>query len=81
MRCTYCEKNVVGLEGDEIVMIQGEGPAHKSCHERHSMNQRQFGSLNLQLLDDAMLNELKELVLTEWNARQKEELDDIELFA
>lgn len=81
MRCIYCEKNVVGLGDNEIVMIQGEGPAHRSCHERHAMNERRFGSLNLQILDDEMLNELKELVLTEWNARQKDDMDDIELFA
>jgi len=80
MRCCYCEKNVVGQS--EVVMIAGEGPAHRSCYDRHALSQRQFGSLNLQRLDDQLLNELKELVLTEVNARKKHLIDDdIELFA
>lgn len=79
MRCCYCEKNVVGEK--HVVMIAGEGPAHQTCHERHTVTKRQFGDLDLQALDSDALNELKELVLTEWNARQKSGDETVELFA
>lgn len=80
MRCCYCQKNVVGQK--DVVMVVGEGPAHQSCHDRYTLTKRQFGNLDLQKLEDDVLNELKELVLTEWNARQKSAIeDDIELFA
>ncbi len=80
MRCCYCDGNVVGQK--DVVMVVCEGPAHRACHDRYMLTRRQFGSLNLQHLDDHLLNELKELVLTEVNARQKQDVeDDIELFA
>lgn len=80
MRCCYCDQNVVGQK--EVVMVVGEGPAHQACHDRYTLTKRQFGDLDLQTLEEDVLNELKDLVLTELNARQKTEAeDDVELFA
>lgn len=63
-----------------MVMVVGEGPTHRRCYELNAISQRQFGNLDLQTLDDELLNELKELVLTECNARQPADSNDIELF-
>ena len=79
MRCTYCNGNVVG--DPDVVVLVGEGPAHRSCYERHTVTSRVFGELNIQTLDNQSLVELKEMVLTELNSRHLTQEEDIELFA
>ena len=78
MRCPYCSKSVVG--DLNIVVIAGEGPAHRQCYEREVIGQRVFGNLHLPSMKLEDLHELKEMLLTELNARENKE-DDIELFA
>lgn len=79
MRCPYCSKSVIGQK--DIVVIAGEGPAHRSCYEREVLGQRVFRGLHLPTLDLNELYELKEMLLTELNAREQSEDDGIELFA
>ena len=79
MRCPFCSKSVVG--DLNIVVIAGEGPAHKQCYEREVIGQRVFGSLHLPSLKMEELIEMKEMLLTELNAREQPEEDGIELFA
>jgi len=67
MNCPYCHKNVVGHS--KVVMILGEGPAHSSCHEQHSLSDRRFNSIQFSNLAIEELHELKEMVLMELNAR------------
>ncbi len=81
MNCPYCRKNVVGHS--KVVMILGEGPAHSSCHEQHTLSDRSFNNIHFPNLALDDLLELKEMVLTELNARirAESENDGIELFA
>jgi len=78
MRCPFCSKSVVGESN--IVVIAGEGPAHKLCYEREVIGQRVFGGLHLPSLTLSDLNELKEMLLTELNARENGSDDSVELF-
>ena len=78
MRCPFCRENVVGKKS--IVIVAGEGPAHKHCYERHAYQSRRFANIDLQKLEDTKLFELKDLVLMEINSRQEQE-SEIELFA
>jgi len=79
MRCPFCAKSVVGEP--EIVVIAGEGPAHRQCYERDVLGQRVFRGLHLPSLALEELYELKEMLLTELNAREQSDDDGIELFA
>ena len=81
MNCPYCRKNVVGHS--KVVMILGEGPAHSSCHEQHTLSDRSFNNLHFPSMTLEELYELKEMVLVELNARNRADSinDEIELFA
>lgn len=80
MRCPFCEKSVIGEK--DVVVIVGEGPAHRHCYERDMVNQRSFAGLYMPSLSDVQLNELKDLVLMELNSREQEETHEaVELFA
>lgn len=78
MRCPFCEKNVIGEK--HIVVLSGEGPAHRSCYERDILGKRIFAGLHLPSLETNQLNELKEMVITELNARFTPQHEVIELF-
>lgn len=80
MLCPYCKENVIGSAASEVVVVVGEGPAHKICHERAVIGQRVFSGLDLPRLSDKQLNELNDMVKMELNSREGEE-DAIELFA
>lgn len=81
MRCPYCSGSVVG--DSDIVVLVGEGPAHRKCYERDVLGQRVFRGLHLPTLELNELYELKEMLLTELNAREQSNSEDdgIELFA
>lgn len=79
MRCPYCSKSVVGQP--EVVVIVGEGPAHKHCYEGHIIGQRTFRGLHLPSLELSELYELKEMLLTELNVRESLDANSVELFA
>ncbi len=68
MNCPYCRKNVVGHS--KVVMILGEGPAHASCHEQHTLSDRSFNNIHFSSLATEELHELKEMVMMELNARK-----------
>lgn len=78
MRCPFCRKNVIGERN--IVVVAGEGPAHKLCYEREVVGQRVFGGIHLPSLNMNQLNELKEMLLTEINSRHIDDDDAVELF-
>lgn len=78
MRCPYCSQTVVGHSN--VVILVGEGPAHKKCYEQSVLGQRTFRGLHLPTLELTELHELKEMLLTELNARENKDAD-IELFA
>jgi len=63
-------------------MILGEGPAHSSCHEQHSLSERSFNSIHFSSLTIEELHELKEMLLMELNTRNTADSvnHDIELF-
>lgn len=77
MRCPYCSKSVVGHS--DIVILVGEGPAHKKCYEQSVLGQRVFQGLHLPTMELSELYELKEMLLTELNARENKD-NQIELF-
>lgn len=77
MKCPYCSESVVGEK--DIVVVVGEGPAHRICHERAVIGQRVFSGLNLPALSDEQLHELNDMVRMELNARQPAE-ELVELF-
>ncbi len=78
MKCEFCNKPVYGEEG---VSIPGKGPAHKSCLKAYETMRRTFKGLDITALEDQELADLKDLVLSEENARKGgDEGSDIELF-
>ncbi len=82
MRCPYCKGSVVG--DSKIVIIVGEGPAHASCHESHIISERTYKGVNFSSMNIEDLNEMKEMLLIELNARGRSEYTNescIELFA
>ena len=79
MNCPYCSKSVVGDKN--VVIVVGEGPAHKICHERSVIGQRIFGDMELPALSDQQLLELSDMVKMELNSRDESQEDAIELFA
>lgn len=79
MNCPYCSRSVVGYK--EVVIVVGEGPAHKQCHERQVVGQRIFAGMDLPALSDQQLSELSDMVKMELNSRDESQDDAIELFA
>ena len=78
MKCIYCNKSVFG--GD-CLTVPNEGPAHMQCYAANQALKRTFQNLNITALNDTELQELKELVLAEENARGRGSSDDdVELF-
>lgn len=78
MKCIYCDKVVFGNSG---ITVPSEGPAHSQCFQANQALKRTFQSLDISQLNDQELFELKELVITEENSRNRgENSDDIELF-
>lgn len=77
MKCEFCRKPVFGEEG---VSLPGRGVAHKQCLEAHQALRRMFKGLDITGLSDNELANLKDLVLSEENARKSSGADDIELF-
>lgn len=71
MRCPYCKKTVFGEK--EVVVIVGEGPAHKRCHEHELIGQRSFAGLKLSSFKESELRELQEMILIELNVRNRME--------
>jgi hypothetical protein len=82
MKCPYCNKNVVGERC--VVILAGEGPAHSRCHEQYLLSKRTFNNIDFSSMGLQDLNEMKEMLLIELNARDRETVvdntDDIELF-
>lgn len=80
MRCEYCNGSVVGKPN--VVVIQGRGPAHKTCHEHSliNLNRRQFAGLELSSLTNDALRELMDMIQMEMNARMPKEDNVVELF-
>ena len=79
MKCIYCNKTVYGKNG---ITVPKEGPAHSQCYQADQALKRTFQKLEITALNDEELFELKELVLAEENARQRDKdgSSDIELF-
>lgn len=73
MRCPYCSKPVVGEK--DVVVLAGEGPAHRRCYEHDVMGQRSFAGLKLSSFLESELNELQEMILIELNARSRIDLE------
>ncbi len=78
MKCEFCGKPVYGHDG---VTVKGGGPAHIKCLEIHTTMKREFMGLDITELTDKQLADLKDLVLSEENARKpKTQDDEVELF-
>jgi hypothetical protein len=78
MKCIYCDKAVFGHGG---LTVPNEGPAHSPCFQANQALKRTFQTLDISELNDQELFELKELVITEENSRNREgDSDDVELF-
>jgi len=81
LNCVFCKKPVFGTSG---VTVPGEGPAHQSCYQANAALARTFQSLDISKLSDDELMDLKDLVLAEFNDRDRKgrgsDHDDIELF-
>lgn len=79
MRCMFCNKTVFGESG---MTIQNQGVAHQHFFQAHEALRRTFQSLDVSALSNDELTQLKDIVLAEENARQREHIDDgdIELF-
>lgn len=79
MRCMYCDLNLVGHS--EVTSIPGQGLAHYNCFITAQFQSRRFRGLDIAALSDSCLAQLKELVLTEANERNRDDSGaDIELF-
>lgn len=78
MRCLYCEKNVIGKR--DIRIVPGHGPSHVDCHNIHLETTRVFEGICLKSIDASKLVALKEMVITELNARFTPQDEAIELF-
>lgn len=79
MKCIYCRSPVYGHNGLTVPM---EGAAHQQCYQMEQTLKRTFQHLEISKLSDPELNDLKDLVLSELNDRQRDEAEcsDIELF-
>lgn len=77
MRCIYCSKRIVGNDG---ISVSGRGVCHAICHHMDQAQRRVYKGLDVTALTDQELTDLKEVVLTEENARYGGGDDDIELF-
>jgi len=82
MRCPYCGGQVVG--DMDVVVLVGQGPAHTLCYERYNISKRVYKDIDFSALAQNDLLEMKEMILTELNARQRSDTDiqnnEIELF-
>ena len=76
MGCIYCEQSVIN---QSPMTIPGKGVAHLRCFQTDQALKRTFQTLDISKLNDADLADLKEMVIAEENARNKDN-DDIELF-
>jgi hypothetical protein len=78
MKCIFCEKLVFGASGMSLGNL---GVAHQQCFSADEALKRTFQNLDIRALNDQELVELKDLVLTEENARRPPgDVDEIELF-
>ena len=77
MNCIYCGKLVYGENGMNVPNL---GVAHQQCFQAYQTLKRTFQNLDITALNDQELVELKDLVLTELNSRQRDSIGDIELF-
>ncbi|WP_221801023.1 DUF2175 domain-containing protein [Oceanobacter mangrovi] len=81
LKCVFCKKTVFGPGGLTVPTI---GPAHRHCYEAYRTMRRTFRSIDITLLTDDELNDLKDLVLAEENDRKRKNKgtpdSDIELF-
>lgn len=69
MRCIYCDIYLVGHP--EVVSIPGQGLAHHNCFITAQFRSRRFRGLDIKELSDDCLAQLRELVLTETNERNR----------
>lgn len=76
MRCVYCNKHVVG--NPNVVVIQGNGPAHNECYQKSlvQLNKREFAGLDLSTFEDTTLWELIDMARMELNARVPQQNND-----
>lgn len=79
MNCIYCNSPVYGHNG---LTVPSEGAAHQQCFQMDQALKRTFQHLEISKLSDGELHDLKDLVLTELNDRERsgEDDSDIELF-
>jgi hypothetical protein len=77
MRCTYCEKSVLG---SSPITVPGIGPAHVACHQTNLISERIFAGLNIAKLSAEDLNELSDLVRMEQNSRMSMNESSAEVF-
>ncbi len=78
MNCVFCNNPVFGGDG---VSVPGKGPAHSACLMANETLKRTFQGLDITELSDGDLADLKDLVLSEENARNPTSAaDNIELF-
>ncbi len=82
MRCIFCNKKIIPKNNDLglPITLPTRGVAHSFCAERDLIERRVFASIHLADLAQADLYELRELVLTEINAREGNANDEIDLF-
>ncbi|WP_283788654.1 DUF2175 family protein [Bermanella sp. WJH001] len=76
MGCIYCGQSVIN---QSPMTIPGKGVAHLRCFQTDQALKRTFQTLDISKLNDAELADLKEIVIAEENARNKDNYD-IELF-
>ena len=79
MKCVYCNEHVYGSTG---MTVPGTGAAHQACFQSDQALKRTFQHIEISKLNDEELTILKDLVLAEENARERENADDgdVELF-
>ena len=77
MKCVFCDKPVYGGDG---VSVPGKGPAHAPCLKAYTVLRRSFNGLDITALSDQELADLKDLVLSEENARRPQDENETELF-
>jgi len=79
MNCLSCARPVYGHNG---LTVPSQGAAHQQCYQMDQALKRTFQHLEISKLTDEELNDLKDLVLTEINDRERSGEDDcdIELF-
>lgn len=81
MRCIFCDNDILKSSSrlGHPVTLQGRGIAHSVCTEEDLVVRRIFGSIHIGDLNDSDLHELKDLVVSEINARQGLN-EEVELF-